>query len=109
VPTYRYRVNGGDWESVRQVVTLDWTPCHYGGGSPGSGARECHRRVMVLCQGGKWFLCRHCYELPYGSQQEIEEARLLRKVRKLRESLVPHEPLGTRLAWNKPQDALAHL
>jgi hypothetical protein len=39
VLTYRCRVGGGDWESVRQVVTLAWTPCYYGGERPGFGAR----------------------------------------------------------------------
>ena len=104
VLTYRYRVSGGDWESVRQVVTLDWTPCHYGGTRPWFQCTGCRLRVAVLCGEGKWFLCRHCYELPYGSQQETEEARLLRKVRKLRERLGASmnllEPIWP---WNKPK------
>ena len=89
VLTYRYPVGGGDWESVRQVVTLDWTPCHYGGARPWFRCAGCRRRVAVLCGEGKWFLCRHCYELPYTSQYETRLDRLYRKLRKL-QNLVGH-------------------
>ena len=85
VLTYRYRVGGGDWESVRQVVTLAWTPCHYGGERPWFWCAGCRRRVAVLCGEGKWFLCRHCYELPYTSQYETRLDRLYRKLRKLQD------------------------
>ena len=99
---YRYRARGSkDWESVRQVITLDWTPCHYGGERPWFRCAGCRRRVAVLCSAGKWFLCRHCYELPYGSQQETEEARLLRKVRTLRARLGASMNLLEPI-WTKP-------
>lgn len=102
VLTYRYRVGGGDWESVRQVVTLDWTPCHYGGERPWFRCAGCGRRVAVLCGEGKWFLCRHCYELPYGSQQETAEDRHYRKVRKIRDRLGTSYNLTEPVwPWNK--------
>jgi hypothetical protein len=99
----RYRQRGTEaWEDVRQVITLAWTACHYGGQRPWFLCPGCQRRVAVLCGDGKWFLCRHCYQLPYGSQQETAEGRLLRKVRKLRERLGASinllEPL-----WTKPK------
>ena len=101
---YRYRVGGGDWESVRQVVTLDWTPCHYGGERPWFRCGGCRRRVAVLCGTGKWFLCRHCYELPYGSQQETAEDRHSRKVRKIRDRLgASHNLMESVWPWNKPK------
>ena len=104
VLTYRYRVGGGDWESVRQVVTLDWTPCHYGGEQPWFRCAGCRRRVAVLCGEGKWFLCRHCYELPYGSQQETAEDRHYRKVRKIRDRLgTSHNLTEPVWPWNKPK------
>ena len=104
VLTYRYRVGSGDWESVRQVVTLDWTPCHYGGERPWFRCAECGRRVAVLCGEGKWFLCRHCYELPYGSQQETAEDRHYRKVRKIRDRLgASHNLTEPVWPWNKPK------
>ena len=111
VLTYRYRVGGGDWESVRQVVTLDWTPCHYGGERPWFRCAGCRRRVAVLCGEGKWFLCRHCYELPYGSQQETAQDRHYRKVRKIRDRLgASHNLTGASLAMEQAQGhALAHM
>jgi hypothetical protein len=104
VLTYRYRVGSGDWESVRQVVTLDWTPCHYGGTRPWFRCAGCRRRVAVLCGERKWFLCRHCYELPYGSQQETAEDRHYRKVRKTRDRLgTSHNLTEPVWPWNKPK------
>jgi hypothetical protein len=104
VLTYRYRVGGGDWESVRQVVTLDWTPCHYGGERPWFRCAGCRRRVAVLCGAGKWYLCRHCYELPYGSQQETAQDRHYRKVRKIRDRLgASHNLTEPVWPWNKPK------
>ena len=101
---YRCRVGGGDWESVRQVVTLDWTPCHYGGERPWFRCAGCRQRVAVLCGEGKWFLCRHCYELPYGSQQETAEDRHYRKVRKIRDRLgASHNLTEPVWPWNKPK------
>ena len=85
VLTYRYRVGGGDWESVRQVVTLDWTACHYGGQRPWFRCPGCQRRVAVLCGYDRLFLCRHCYWLPYTSQYETRLDRLYRKLRKLQD------------------------
>jgi hypothetical protein len=102
--TYRYRVGSGDWESVRQAVTLDWTPCHYGGTRPWLRCAGCRRRVSVLCGEGKWFLCHHCYELPYGSQQETAEDRHCRKVRKIRDRLEASHNLAEPVwPWNKPK------
>ena len=102
--TYRYRVHGGDWESVRQVVTLDWTPCHYGGTRPWFLSPGCHRRATMLCGEGKWFLCRYCYELPYGSQQETADDRHYRKVRKIRDRLgISHNLTEPVWPWNKPK------
>jgi hypothetical protein len=104
VLTYRYRVGGGDWESVRQVLTLDWTPCHYGGERPWFRCAGCRRRVAVLCGAGKWYLCRHCYALPYGSQQETAEERHSRKVRKIRDRLGASPNLTEPVwPWHKPK------
>jgi hypothetical protein len=102
VLTYRCQVGGGDWESVRQVVTLAWTPCYYGGERPWFRCAGCRRRVAVLCGAGKWFLCRHCSALPYGSQQETAQDRLLRKVRKIRDRLGANHNLLEPI-WNKPK------
>ena len=108
VLTYRYRVGGGDWESVRQVVTLAWTPCHYGGERPWFRCPGCQRRVAVLCGDDRLFLCRHCYRLPYTSQYETRLDRLYRKLRKLRDRVgeqYARKPKGMRWhTWERLRD-----
>jgi hypothetical protein len=70
---YRHRRGpGGEWEDVEETVPLDWTACNFGGERPwficpGAG---CGRRVAVLYGPGRYFLCRHCYDLVYESQRE---------------------------------------
>jgi len=81
---YRYcPPDSEQWEPVRQGITLDWTPCHYGGQRPWFRCPGCGRRVAVLCGRGKHFRCRHCARLPYASQGETRLARLQRKAQKL--------------------------
>jgi hypothetical protein len=87
---YRYRRGpGGEWQDVKETVELDWTPCNFGGERPwficpGAG---CGRRVAVLYGPGHYFLCRHCYDLPYESQNENEMYRALRRAQKIRDRL----------------------
>jgi hypothetical protein len=84
---YRYRFDGGEWEPVEQSVYFDRTPCNYGGSRTWFLCLHCSRRVAVLYAAGKHFLCRHCYNLTYGCQQEGRSDRLMRKARKIRERL----------------------
>jgi len=51
---------------------------------PGAG---CDQRVAVLYGPGRYFLCRHCYDLVYESQREDKTHRALRRVQKIRERL----------------------
>ena len=49
-------------------------------------------------------MCRHCYALPYGSQQETAQDRLYRKVRKIRDRLgASHNLMESLWPWNKPK------
>jgi hypothetical protein len=83
---YCCRQRGTDpWEDMRQVITLDWTSCHYGGQRPWFRCPGCQRRVAMLCGYDRLFLCRHCYRLPYTSQHETRLDRLCRKLRKLQD------------------------
>jgi hypothetical protein len=88
--TYRHRRSpSGEWEDVREPVRLSWTACNFGGKRPwficpGAG---CGRRVALLYGSGKYFLCRHCYDLVYQSQRENEMHRALRKAQSIRERL----------------------
>lgn len=90
VLSYRHRnAAGGEWEDVRETVPLEWTPCNFGGERPwflcpGVG---CGRRVAVLYGPGKYFLCRHCYDLVYESQRENGMNRALRQAQNIRTRL----------------------
>ncbi len=84
---YRHRSNGREWEPVEQSITLDRTPCNYGGHRVWFLCPRCLKRVAVLYGAGKYFFCRHCYNLAYGSQQESRPWRLMRKSRKIRKQL----------------------
>jgi hypothetical protein len=84
---YRYRPHGGEWEHVEQTISFNRTPCNYGGFRTWFLCPRCWRRIEVLYGAGKYFLCRHCHDLTYASQQESKEDRLMRKARKIRERL----------------------
>ncbi len=70
---YRHQSgSGSEWEDVREPVPLTWTGCNFGGERPwfvcpGAGRG---RRVAILYGPGRYFLCRHCYDLAYESQRE---------------------------------------
>src|SRR5919107_1670006 len=87
---YRFRSGqGSEWEEVQEPVSLDWSACNFGGERPwfvcpGAG---CGRRVAVLYGPGRYFLCRHCYDLVYESQRENEMHRALRRAQTIRERL----------------------
>ena len=87
VLNYRYLVNDGEWEPVEQAIAFARTPCNYGGYRTWFLCPRCRKRIAILYGSGKLFLCRHCYDLAYGCQQETTGDRLMRKQRKIRERL----------------------
>lgn len=84
---YRHRPRNGEWEPVEQVISFDRTPCNYGGYRLWFRCPHCYRRVAILYGAGKYFFCRHCYNLTYSSQQESRMDRLMRKARKIRKRI----------------------
>ena len=84
---YRYRPPGGELEQVEQTIPFDRTPCNYGGHRTWFLCPYCMKRVAVLYGAGKYFLCRHCYDLGYASQHEDKSSRLIRKAQKIRRRL----------------------
>jgi hypothetical protein len=101
---YRSRSGGGDWESVTEPVRLTWTWCNYGGQRPwficpGAG---CGRRVGKLYAAGRYFLCRHCYDLAYDCQRETAHDRLLRKAQNIRQRLGGSASIAEPFPW-KPK------
>ena len=90
----RYQSCGGsEWEDIEESVPLEWTDCNYGGSRqwflcPGVvNGHHCGRRVAILYAGGRYFLCRHCYDLVYKSQRGNRMKRLVRKAQKIRQRL----------------------
>lgn len=90
---YKVRVFGGDWEPIKQNVNLTYVDCQFGNKRPYFicpgvvNGRPCYRRVRKLFSGGKYFLCRHCYDLAYASRSEARQDRMLRRANKLRMAL----------------------
>lgn len=78
-----------EFGDVRERISLEWTPCHYGGSRPwflcpgGVNRRSCNQRVAVLYAVRHYFLCRHCHGLAYRSQQVDPARRLRSKTRKI--------------------------
>jgi len=86
--TYNFRRNNeGEWQSIKQLVLFDYTPCHYGGQRVWLLCSECDRRVTAIHSAGKYFLCRHCYGLNYQSQHESYIDYQLHKAQELRVKL----------------------
>ncbi|NPV81468.1 MAG: hypothetical protein HPY52_14590 [Firmicutes bacterium] len=87
--SYTIRPGTEDAEKVRYIVPITWTECNYGGRRPWFVCpnTRCGRRVGKLYLGGKYFLCRHCYDLAYESQREDRAHRLMRKAQKIQERL----------------------
>jgi hypothetical protein len=84
---YRRQPRGGEWEDVEQKISFDRTQCNYGGYRSWFLCPHCGRRVAILYGAGKYFLCQHCYNLTYSSQQESPAFRLMRKAQNIRERL----------------------
>jgi len=83
----------GRKEDVSYMVLLSWTPCNFGGSRAWFvcpavvNAVPCGRRVAKLYLQGRYFLCRHCYNLAYSSQQEAHRYAALRRCQRIRKKL----------------------
>ena len=100
---YRHKPRGGEWEDVEQAISFDRTPCNYGGYRKWFLCPRCNKRVAILYGAGKYFFCRHCYQLTYNSCNEFPLQRILDKSYKIKKrlggepglsSLVPDRPKG---------------
>ena len=102
--SYRHRRNGGEWQDIEERVPVVRVRCRFGGTRPYFvcpgvvSGKACGRRVVKLYGADRYFLCRHCYRLPYASQNESEIDRVARRANNIRMRL-GGEP---GLAWAFP-------
>lgn len=87
-------------------VSLDSTPCHFGGRRLWWRCPSCDARRARLYLHGGVLSCRLCADLSYESQLEREVARGLRRARRIRERLGgsprlvdPFPPKPIRMRW----------
>lgn len=101
---YRHRTGNEDWQEKNYPVYLSWSDCHLGGKRPWfiCPARGCGRRVAKL-YGGGIFACRHCYQLAYPSQREVDHDRLARRADKIRAKLGWRLGILNAPGWKKPK------
>ncbi|MFW2545670.1 hypothetical protein ACN2XU_23870 [Primorskyibacter sp. 2E107] len=93
VLNYRVSLHGSECEPISETICITRADCHLGGARPYFicpgviAGHACNRRVGKLFAGGRYFLCRHCYDVAYGSQSEARFDRMLRRANKLRTAL----------------------
>ncbi len=97
--SFRHRNRGDEWQPVEQYIPFDRTACHFGGERLWFLCPNCSKRVGLLYGVGKLFLCRHCYELPYSSQNSSHMDNLIEQKHKLGERIFEHYEGGE--GWGK--------
>ena len=117
--SFRHRSGAGEWEDVNETVRIIHVPCRFGGTRPYFicpgvlNSIACSRRVAKLYGADRYFLCRHCYRLAYGSQSEGEWDRAFRRANKTRIQLggepgmsspFPEHPKGM---WRRTYERLS--
>ena len=119
--TLRYlsRADAGDRESIVEQVAIQWRQCRFGGERPFfmcpaiTNGRACHRSTQKLICAGRYYLCRQCNRLAYGSQGECRSERAIRRLNKIRTRLggdtgiddpLPEKPKGM---WARTYDRFA--
>ena len=100
---YRDPPGGGEWEPIEQRISFDRTPCYYGKFRKWFLCPRCWKRVAILYGVGKYFFCRHCYDLTYSSRQEGPIDRIGRKARKIRARLGASTDLFEPIRCNRPK------
>ena len=96
---FKHRDQDGAWKPIEQHIRFDRTPCHFGGERLWFRCPHCGKRVGLLYAAGKLFLCRHCYQLPYSSQNSGYTDNLIEQKHKLGERIFQHYEFGE--GWGK--------
>ena len=116
--SFRHRSRNGDWADMKESVRIIRTACNLGGTRPWFecpgvvNGIACRRKVSKLYGAGRYFLCRHCHGLAYGSQREEDWQRAQRRANGIRRRLggepgtgeaFPERPKGM---WQRTYDRL---
>jgi len=80
---YRHKRGQESWQPIQQAIPFDRTPCQFGGQRLWFLCPHCNRRVSKVYGLQELFLCRHCYRLPYSSQNQGRLDRLMSEKHKL--------------------------
>jgi hypothetical protein len=87
---------GGELIQIRQIVSIIWMPCRFGGERPwfvcpmrNRGIDRDHKAARLF-DAGEFFACRRCCGLIYRSQMETRANRDLRKAQAIRRRLKGH-------------------
>lgn len=80
-----------------QSIELESTECYFGGMRRWILCPKCDQRVAVLYLVAQKWICRKCGRIRYSSQQETPDARLTRRLRKIRNQL-----RASRILWEPP-------
>ncbi len=99
---YRQRASGEEWRTIEEPVHLTSTPCHLGGKRIWFVCPKCDQRAAKLYSSIPYFLCRRCIKLPYGSQEESDYDRALRRAQKVRHKLGASASMDDPI-WEKPK------
>lgn len=118
VLVYSWSQHRGEAQNVLAPIPILWRPCRFGGQQPFfvcPGVVDgiaCNRLSAKLYGASRYFLCRCCYRLTYGSRSEDACERALRRANKIRMRLGgdagclganPSRPKGM---WRKTYDRL---
>ena len=95
---YRHRPRDGEWEDVKQNIYIERTSCNYGGYRKWFLCPRCSKRVALLYGAGRYFFCRHCYQLTYDSCNTSPLQRIYDKANKLKERLGGHAGISYPIA-----------
>ncbi len=74
-------------EVIDQFITLETTPCHFGGYRYWMRCPGCNRRITTVYLGSREFRCRHCLNLTYATQQQDAAGRAQTRVAKAKKML----------------------
>jgi hypothetical protein len=83
---YRTRPYGGEWSSVNELISFDYTQTNFSGRRAWFQCPSCRQRCRIL-YGGSRFRCRNCHGLVYETQYEPPFARAATRALKIRKRL----------------------